>query len=161
MNNNIFSVAAKDYRQVAPLFLRLAVGFGFMAHGWAKLSRGPEGFAKLLTLLHVPFPHIMAWISVLIEILGGMAIFAGIFVSLSALPLICTMLVAMFSIHIHYGYSSINTIGLTAKGPLFGPPGYEINLLYIAALIALVISGAGKFSLDAAMAKRRGRRPHI
>ena len=144
MNNNIFSVAAKDYRQVAPLFLRLAVGFGFMAHGWAKLSRGPEGFAKLLTLLHVPFPHLMAWISVLIETLGGFAILAGIFVSLSALPLICTMLVAMFSIHIHYGYSSINTIGLTAKGPLFGPPGYEINLLYIAALIALVISGARK-----------------
>lgn len=161
MNNNIFSVAAKDYRQVAPLFLRLAVGFGFMAHGWAKLSRGPEGFAKLLTLLHVPFPHLMAWISVLIETLGGFAILAGIFVSLSALPLICTMLVAMFSIHIHYGYSSINTIGLTAKGPLFGPPGYEINLLYIAALIALIISGAGKFSVDAVMAKRRGRRPHI
>ena len=161
MISKIFSVAAKDYRQVSPLFLRLAVGFGFMAHGWAKLSRGPEGFAKLLTLLHVPFPHLTAWISVLIETLGGFAIFAGIFVSLSALPLICTMLVAMFSIHIHYGYSSINTIGLTAKGPLFGPPGYEINLLYIAALIALVISGAGKFSLDAVIAKRRERRPHI
>jgi len=161
MTNKIFSVAGKDYRQVAPLFLRLAVGFGFMAHGWAKLSRGPEGFAKLLTLLHVPFPHIMAWISVLIETLGGFAILAGIFVSFSALPLICTMLVAMFTIHIHYGYSSINTIGLTAKGPLFGPPGYEINLLYIAALIALIISGAGRFSVDAVMAKRRGRRPHI
>jgi hypothetical protein len=36
------------WRQWAPLPLRLVIGYGFMAHGWAKLSRGPEGFAKLL-----------------------------------------------------------------------------------------------------------------
>jgi len=155
MTDNTFSIAGKNYRQLAPLFLRLAIGFGFMAHGWAKLSRGPEGFARLLTQLHVPFPHIMAWISTLTEILGGFAIFSGIFVSVAAIPLICTMLVAMFSIHIHYGYSSVKTIGLTPQGPLFGPPGYEINLLYISGLIALIISGAGKFSLDALMAARK------
>lgn len=123
-----------------------------MAHGWAKFSRGPEGFAKLLTVLHVPFPEAMAWISTGVEILGGLAIFIGVFVSLAAIPLICTMLVALFTIHIHYGYSSIKTIGLTPQGPVFGPPGYEINLLYIAGLIALIISGAGRFSIDAALA---------
>ena len=154
MTNNIFSIAGKNYQQLAPLFLRLAIGFGFMVHGWAKLSRGPEGFEKLLNQIHVPFPHIMAWVSPLVEVLGGFAIFAGIFVSLAAVPLICTMLVAMFSIQIHYGYSSVKTIGLTPHGPLFGPPGYEINLLYVAGLIALIISGAGKFSLDAIMAAK-------
>ncbi|MCY1534679.1 hypothetical protein D9M68_700600 [compost metagenome] len=59
------------------------------------------------------------------------------------------MLVAMFTIHIHYGFSSVKTIGLTPQGPLFGPPGYEINLLYIAGLISLIITGAGVFSIDA------------
>jgi putative oxidoreductase len=58
------------------------------------------------------------------------------------------MLVAMFSIQIHYGFSSVNTIGLTPAGPQFGPPGYEINLLYIAGLISLMLTGAGALSID-------------
>ena len=154
MINNKFSIAGKNYRQIAPLFLRLIIGFGFMAHGWAKLSRGPEGFEKLLTQLNVPFPHLMSWITPSVEIVGGAAIFLGIFVSIIAVPLIITMMVAMFGIHIHYGFSSIKTIGLTPQGPLFGPPGYEITLLYICGLISLLISGAGKFSIDAMLSKR-------
>jgi len=158
MLNIIFSVADKNYRQLAPLFLRLAIGFGFMAHGWAKLSRGPETFAKLLTVLHLPAPHLMAWISTMVELLGGCALFTGTLVSLTAVPLICTMLVAMFTIHIHYGYSAVKTIGVSPQGPLFGPPGYEINLLYIAGLISLILTGAGRFSVDALIAKSKAVR---
>jgi len=153
--NNTFSIAAKNYKQLAPLFLRLVIGFGFMAHGWAKLSRGPAGFEKLLSQLNVPFPHIMAWASILVELVGGAAVFLGAFASIMAIPLICTMLVAMFTIHIHYGFSAIKTIGLTPQGPLFGPPGYEINLLYIAGLISLVITGPGALSVDAWLEKRK------
>jgi len=155
MNNTVWAIAGKDHRQIAPLFLRLAIGFGFMAHGWAKLDRGPEAFAKLLTLLHVPAPQVMAWISTLTELLGGFVLILGAFVSLAAIPLIGTMLVAMFTIHIHYGYSAVKTIGLTAQGPLFGPPGYEINLLYIAGLVSLIITGAGRFSIDELLAKTK------
>ena len=139
---------------MAPLFLRLIIGFGFIAHGWAKLSRGPAGFEKLLIYLNVPFPHLISWITPLVEVFGGAAIFLGIFISITAIPLIVTMLVAMFGIHIPYGFSAIKTIGLTPQGPLFGPPGYEITLLYICGLIALLISGSGKFSIDAILAKR-------
>lgn len=152
--NNIFSVAGKDYRQVAPVFLRLIIGFGFLAHGWAKLTRGPEAFSHLLTQLDVPLPHLMVWISTLTEVIGGLMILAGIFTSIIALPLIMTMLVAMFSIHIHYGFSAVKTIGLTPQGPVFGPPGYEINLIYIAGLSALILLGAGRFSLDVWLANR-------
>jgi len=148
MLNESFSIAKKDYRQWAPLFLRLIIGYGFMAHGWAKLSKGPAGFEKLLVQIGVPFPHITSWVSPLIELLGGLAIFLGVFVSITAIPLIFTMLVAMFAIQINYGFSSVKTIGLTPKGPLFGPPGYEINLLYIAGLISLIITGAGIYSID-------------
>lgn len=154
MLNNTFSIAAKNYRQQAPLFLRLVMGFGFMAHGWAKLSKGPAGFEKLLSLTGVPFPHLMAWLSILTELLGGLAIFLGIFVSITAIPLIVTMLVAMFTIQIHYGFSSVKTIGLTLQGPVFGPPGYEINLVYIAGLVSLVITGAGILSVDSWLVKR-------
>jgi len=141
------------YYQWAPLFLRLAIGFGCMAHGWAKLSRGPAGFEKLLTQIGVPFPHFTSWVVPITELAGGLAIFAGAFVTIAAVPLICTMLVAMFTVQINYGYSSVNTIGLTANGPLFGPPGYEINLLYIAGLIALMLTGAGVFSIDSLIKK--------
>jgi putative oxidoreductase len=134
--------------QWVPLPLRLIIGFGFMAHGWTKLSRGPSGFAKLLAQIGAPLPEATAWASTFVELLGGLAIFIGAFVEVVSIPLIVMMLVAMFTVHLKYGFSSINTIGLTAEGPKFSPPGYEVNLLYIAGLISLILGGAGALSID-------------
>src|SRR6267154_5248814 len=142
------------WREWAPLPLRLVIGYGFIAHGWAKLIRGPAGFAKLLDQIGAPQPELTAWVSTLVEILGGLAILAGAFVAVVSVPLIVMMLVAMFSVHLRYGFSAINTIGLTADGPQFGPPGYEVNLLYIACLLTLILGGAGPFSLDRLVARR-------
>lgn len=143
------------YIQWAPLFLRLIIGFGAMAHGWAKLSRGPAGFEKLLLQIGVPFPHFNSWAVPITEVVSGFAIFIGAFVSITAIPLILTMLVAIFTVQINYGFSSVKTIGLTADGPVFGPPGYEINLLYIAGLISIILTGAGIFSIDSLLAHRK------
>ena len=147
------------WRQRASLPLRLIIGYGFMAHGWAKLSRGPAGFAKLLEQIGAPLPEVTAWVSTLTEVLGGLAILAGAFVAAVSVPLIVMMLVAMFTVHLRYGFSAINTIGSTADGPQFGPPGIEVNLLYIAALLALILLGAGPFSMDGLLARRRGQPP--
>jgi putative oxidoreductase len=136
------------WQQWASLPLRLVIGYGFMAHGWAKLSRGPAGFAMLLEQIGAPLAEVTAWGSTLIEVLGGFAILAGAMVAVVSIPLIVMMLVAMFTVHLRYGFSAINTIGLTADGPQFGPPGYEINLLYIAGLLALILGGAGPLSVD-------------
>ena len=138
-----------------PAPLRLVIGFGFMAHGWAKLSRGPSGFAKLLTQIGAPLPELTAWVSTFVELLGGLAIFVGAFVEFVSIPLIVMMLVAMFTVHLKYGFSSVNTIGLTEDGPRFGPPGYEINLLYIAGLLALILGGAGTCSVDRLLSRKR------
>lgn len=145
------------WSQWAPLSLRLMVGSGFMLHGWAKLSRGPGGFANLLRQIGVPFPELTAWVSTFVELLGGLAILTGAFVAIVSIPLIGTMLVAMFKVHLKNGFSAINTIGLTPDGPKFSPPGYEVNLLYIAALLALILGGAGAFSVDQALARRKQR----
>ena len=83
------------WRQWAPLPLRLIIGYGFMAHGWAKLSRGPEGFAKQLEQIGTPLPEVMAWVSTFVEILGGLAILVGAFVAIVSIPLIVMMLVAI------------------------------------------------------------------
>ena len=143
------------WQQWAPLPLRLIIGYGFLAHGWAKLSRGPEGFARLLEQIGAPLPGVMAWVSTFTEILGGLAILVGAFVAVVSVPLIVMMLVAMFTVHLRYGFSAINTIGLTADGPQFGPPGIEVNLLYIAGLVALTLGGAGIFSIDRLLTRRK------
>lgn len=134
-------------KEWAYLLLRVVIGFGFVSHGWVKFSRGTAGFEKLLTQTGVPFAHFFSWVVPLIEVSGGFALILGIFVVLAAIPLIATMLVAMVTIQFNYGYSAVNTIGLTPQGPVFGPPGYEINLLYIAGLIVLIVNGSGKYSL--------------
>jgi putative oxidoreductase len=141
--------------QWVPLPLRLIVGLGFMAHGWAKLSRGPSGFAKLLAQIGAPLPEVTAWVSTFTELVGGLAIFVGAFVEVVSVPLIAMMLVAMFTVHLKYGFSSVNTIGMTESGPKFGPPGYEINLLYIAGLVSLILGGAGALSVDHLISRER------
>ena len=128
--------------------LRLVMGTGFMVHGWAKWSRGPATFGKLLHFLGVPLPELTAWIVTLLELVGGFALIIGAFVSIVSVPLIISMLVAMFTVNIRFGFSAIKTIGLNESGPMFGPPGYEINLLYVAGLLLLMVAGAGPLSVD-------------
>ena len=134
--------------------LRLVVGFGFLAHGWAKWSRGPSGFAGLLAQIGAPLPQVTAWVVTLTEVFGGIALMVGALVAIVSVPLIVSMLVAMFTVQLRYGFSSVNTIGLTPSGPVFGPPGYEINLLYIGALLALALVGPGAWSVDGWLRRR-------
>jgi putative oxidoreductase len=93
----------------------------------------------------------------LLEVFGGLALLAGVCVALASVPLFGSMLVAMGTIHWRYGFSAINTTGLTPDGPTFGPPGYEVNLLYMGALFALIVAGAGPLSIDGWIARRRRR----
>jgi putative oxidoreductase len=132
-----------------------------MAHGWAKWSRGPANFGKLLKQIGAPLPTATAWMVTLLEVFGGLAILAGVMVAIVSIPLIASMLVAMFTVQVHYGFSSVNTIGITPSGPLFGPPGYEINLLYIAGLLMLILAGPGMLSVDCWIANRKSRRMPI
>jgi putative oxidoreductase len=140
--------------------LRVIVGYGFIAHGFAKLSRGPRGFANTLHALGVPASDVMAWATVLVELAGGFAVLIGAFVSVASIPLAVTLLVAMFTVHLPYGFSSIKLVAVTESGPQFGPPGYEVALLYLASLAALVVGGSGPLSIDGLRTPRQpaGRR---
>ena len=131
----------------APVPLRLIVGFGFFMHGFAKLSRGPESFVNVLVALHVPWPHIMGWLTILIELAGGLLVLMGIGVRLAAVPLSAVLLTAIFTVHLRYGFSSIKLLAVTSAGAEFGPPGYECPLLYLACLATLVVGGPGPLSI--------------
>jgi putative oxidoreductase len=128
--------------------LRAMVGFGFMQHGWAKLARGPEDFTNILAALHVPFPALAAWATILTELIGGFAIFVGAFVPLASIPMAIVLLVAIVTVHLPNGFSSIKLQTISPDGVAhFGQPGYETDLLYLAALAALVLGGAGPWAL--------------
>src|SRR5262249_27064527 len=58
-------------RRWSPVPLRLIVGCGFIAHGYAKAVNGPGHFAASLHALGVPAPHAMAWATIGVELLGG------------------------------------------------------------------------------------------
>jgi putative oxidoreductase len=135
-------------RRWSALPLRLIVGYGFMAHGYAKVMNGPEHFAASLQALGVPAPSLMSWLTIGIELLGGLAVLVGAWIPVFSVPMAAIMLVAMLTVHLPYGFSSIKLRAVTAAGPQFGPPGYEVNLLYLAALAALVLGGPGPLALD-------------
>ena len=144
----------------SPVVLRLVVGYGFMAHGSAKLVRGPDVFAAALDGLGVPLPHLFAWATILVELLGGLATFLGLFVAFVSVPMAIVLLVATFTVHLRYGFSSIKLLAVTAAGPQFGPPGYECDLLYLACLAALVLGGNGPLALDQLIRRRpRAKEP--
>jgi putative oxidoreductase len=126
-----------------------------MQHGFAKLSRGPDSFAIVLHAIGVPAPHLMAWLTTLIEIFGGLAVLSGTLIPLASLPMAAVLLVAVFTVHLPYGFSSIKLMSVTAGRAQFGPPGYECDLLYLACLAALVIGGSGPMAIDGYFRRKR------
>ena len=156
MSSHLLSRFPIDRWPLIPV--RLIVGYGFMEHGFAKLSKGPDAFAHILQAINVPAPFFMAWSTILVEILGGLAVILGAFVTLASLPMAAVLLVAMFTVHLPYGFSSIKLTGVIDGRAQFGPPGYECDLLYLACLAALVLGGSGPMSIDGFLASRVTKR---
>jgi putative oxidoreductase len=127
----------------------MIIGYGFMAHGYAKLARGPENFAAVLHTLGVPESLLLSWATTVVELIGGAAVLVGGFIPLVSLPMGIVLLTAMFTVHYQYGFFSVKFAEVTEAGIRFGSVGYEIILLYLAGLMALAIGGPGPLSLEA------------
>jgi putative oxidoreductase len=145
-----------------PLPLRILIGIGFVYHGYPKLfsANGHHVFTGMLREMGVPAPQVTAWVSAIVEFFGGVALILGAAVSVATVLLIIDMLVALFTVHIHAGFSFLNVVA-TAEGPRYGLPGIEVNLLYVAGLLALLIGGAGPLSVDEALSHRVRARPPV
>jgi putative oxidoreductase len=154
LSSRLGSLARPSVAVWAPIPLRLIVGYGFMEHGFAKLSRGPEAFAVILHAMGVPAPHLMAWLTILTELIGGLAVLLGAFVPLVSVPMAAVLFVAMLTVHLPYGFSSIKLLSVMSGRAQFGPPGYELDLLYLACLAALVLGGSGPMAIDHYLRKK-------
>jgi putative oxidoreductase len=89
-------------------------------------------------------------------LLGGFAVLVGAFIPISSIPMVITLLVAIFTVHLPNGFSSIKLQSVDATGAHFGQPGYETDLLYMAGLFAMVLGGSGRFALDRLLLRRFG-----
>lgn len=123
------------------LILRLVIGLSFMAHGAQKLfgwfgGYGPKGTGGWMESMGIKPGVAAAVMAGLMELVGGLLLAAGFLTVLGAALITLTMLGAIVKVHGKNGYWS------TANG-------YEYNLLLIAAAVALALTGAGTYSLDA------------
>ncbi len=142
-------------KNLAPLFPRFILGFGFVYHGFPKLflPGEREAFVAMLQTAGIEQAGLVAWVVGALEFVGGLALIAGAFVLIFGTLLTINVLVALFTVHLPQGFSFIHMTGMTEAGPTFGMPGYEVPLLYIAGLAVLIFGGAGAFSVD----RRRSR----
>jgi putative oxidoreductase len=131
--------------------LRIILGVSFMIHGAPKLfsGAGHQQFQGMLGKLGVPAAPLMSWVVGIVEFFGGLALVLGLLTWLASALLTVHMIVAMLLVHVPQGFQNVHITGMSERGPIFGMPGYELNLLYIAGLLALLLGGPGPLSVDA------------
>jgi len=154
MRHTLLDSFQARFARWSPVPIRLIVGYGFWAHGYAKLARGPDKFAAILDAIGIPDPGLMSWLTVVVELVGGAMVLAGAAVEVAAIPMAVVLLVAIVTVHLPNGFSSIKLQAFDAQGAHFGQPGYETDLLYLAGLVALTLTGAGPLSLDRLILRR-------
>lgn len=122
--------------------LRVVTGIVFAAHGAQKLFvYGFAGVTGAFAQMGVPMPGIAGPLVALIEFFGGLALIVGLLTRLASAGLAVTMLGAILLVHLAAGF--------------YGPQGIEFPLTLLAAALSLAIAGAGRYSIDSALATRR------
>jgi putative oxidoreductase len=130
---------ATGAEMTATTLLRLVVGIIFIAHGWGKVVDVP-GTVQQLASLGIPEPHVMVYVAIAGEFFGGLGLLIGFLTRIAALGTLCTMLVAIASVHLGHG--------LFAKNG-----GYEYPLVLALISLFFVTHGAGALSVDASLGR--------
>ena len=134
---------------VALTTLRVVLGVVFFAHGAQKMLGwfGGYGFQGTMGFFtHMGFPAPVAFLIICTEFFGGLGLIVGLLTRIAALGIGVEMIGAIFMVHLQNGFF-MNWMG-TQKGE-----GFEYHLLTIATAAALLLRGAGAFSVDRALSK--------
>ena len=132
-----------------PLILRVILAFVMFPHGAQKLlgwfgGFGFEGTMGFFTQ-QMGLPWVVAFLVIMGEAFGRLALFAGLLTRFTAASYIVIMLGAIATVHWPHGFF-MNWSGKQAG------EGFEYHLLVIGISLALLISGGGKWSLDGLIA---------
>ena len=126
--------------------LRVVTGLVFFMHGYTKVFVwGFEGTAAGFEKMGIPLAGVAGPFVGLLELLGGLALIAGLATRWISIPLAFTMIVAILKVHLAAGF--------------FAPNGYEFPLMLLAGLVGLTLAGGGAFAVDNALAARRTAAP--
>jgi putative oxidoreductase len=137
----LFQTPTRRQIDTALAVLRVVLGVTFILHGGQKLFVfGFAGVTGAFTQMGIPAPGLLGPFVAMVEFFGGIAITLGLLTRLAALGIGSTMVVAILTVHLKQGF--------------FNPGGFEFPLALLASAIALVIAGAGAYSLDAVIEKR-------
>jgi putative oxidoreductase len=130
---------------LALLILRVVTGTIMMMHGWQKVFQyGFAGVSQGFAGMGIPMPGIMGPFIALLELIGGIALIVGILTPVFAALLAADMVGAILFVHVSKGF--------------FLPEGFEFALALLGACVALMLAGAGAYSVDGVLAQRRPAR---
>jgi len=136
MKNILRCTCADEWGEYAPLVLRVIVGTVFAVHGADKLfNKGLDGTASFLGSLGFPLPVLFAVLLIAAELVGGIMLVLGLYTHWAAKFALIVALVAFFTVHM-------------TKGFMISNGGYEYIIVLAAASFSLMVTGAGKYSLD-------------
>lgn len=123
-------MSLKNNTDLALLLVRLGVGLVFVAHGWQKLD-GMEGTVAFFGSIGLSafWAYLVAWV----ELIGGIAMLAGLYTNWAGLLLAIVMLVAITMLKFSKGFLG----------------GYEFDLVLFLASLSIVFSGPGRYTLRA------------
>lgn len=155
--NRITDILDPAGNWVALLPIRLLLAYEFGKAGMMKLN-GKNWFANIQENFPFPFdviPVEISWfLATWAEILGAFGLVLGLFTRFWAISLVILSVVAIAGVHWPDDWNSLAELwkGYAVSNKGFG--NYRIPLLFIAMLIPLIFTGAGKLSLDHILAKR-------
>lgn len=129
---------------LAPVILRVIVGVVFVAHGVDKFADGPPEFAEMLAGLGVPVSLVVAWLVAIAELVGGILLIVGLLTRLATMPLMAIMVGAIALVKVEMGL-------IAEEGA-----GAELDLALLAGLLAVLLLGPGKPSLDHVLGIEQG-----
>ena len=136
-----FLRSSHNHADIGLTLIRIITGIVFAMHGGQKLFvYGFDGVTGAFTQMGIPMAAVAGPAVALLEFFGGLALIFGLLTRFAGLGLAVNMLGAIFFVH--------------AKAGFFLPNGYEFVLTLFGAAASLAIAGAGRYSVDALIARR-------
>lgn len=128
--------AASRNKDLGILLIRIAIGLVFLAHGWDKVS---DLSGTAIVMAEFGVPAIFAYAASFVELLGGLALVAGVWTRWAGILLAVEIAVAIALVKLQFGY-----VG-----------GYEFELTLLLGSLGIALIGPGAFSVEKFVLKGR------